>query len=89
MRRLLTPLESELNEPPPDWLGARCMALKSESHWRFVMREELKDMECLLRLHLLSPTCDRSLTDTAVAAIVAKQKSVVLSPSPGETRWME
>lgn len=74
MVRLLAPLESELRNPPADWLAARWLALKSESHWRFMVREELKDMECLLRLHLLSPYCDRHRTDTAVAAVVARQK---------------
>jgi hypothetical protein len=86
MRRLLASLEIELAEPASDWLAARCMALKSESHWRFTVREELKDMECLLRLHLLSPACDRLRTGNAVTAIVSRQRDVVLAPAPGESK---
>lgn len=86
MRRLLTTLEIELSDPASDWLAARCMALKSESHWRFTVREELKDMECLLRLHLLSPACDRLRTADAVTAIVSRQRDVVLAPAPGDAR---
>lgn len=87
MRRLLTPLETELLAPPADWLAARCMTLKSESHWRFAMREELKDMECLLRLQMLSPACDRLRVSMAVAAIVARQRTVAIAPTPGELSW--
>lgn len=87
MRRLLQPLESELAAPPSDWLAVRCMTLKSEAHWRFVVREKLKDLEGLLRLHLLSPACDRARVVTAIAAVVARQRSVVLCPSPGDYSW--
>jgi hypothetical protein len=86
MQRLLATLEIELSEPASDWLAARCMALKSEAHWRFTVREELKDMECLLRLHLLSPACDRLRTGKAVTAVVARQRDVVLAPAPGESQ---
>ncbi len=80
-RRLLAALESELATPPPDWLAARWLAVKSESHWRFMVREQLKDMECLLRLHLISPTCDRDRTGMAVAAVVERKK-FMLGPVP-------
>jgi hypothetical protein len=82
MSRLLGPLETELAQPPPDWLGARWLAQKSDAFWRFRLREELKDVECLLRLHLLSPGCDRLRTGTAVAAVVARQKYVSGAISP-------
>lgn len=82
MSRLLAALESELATPPADWLAARWLALKSESHWRFMVREELKDMECLLRLHLLSPSCDRYRTGTAVAAVVERQRFMLGLASP-------
>ena len=82
MTRLLRPLESELATPPQDWLAARWLAQKSEAHWRFRLREELKDMECLLRLHLLSPACDRLRAGTAVRAVVARQKYICGAVSP-------
>ena len=87
MLRLLAPLEAELATPPADWLGAGSMVFKSESHWRFMVREALKDMECLLRLHLLSPNCDPLRVGNAVAAVVARQRAVVISPTPGEPSW--
>jgi hypothetical protein len=76
MRRLLEPLERELEHPPADWLASRWLAQKSEAHWRFTLREELKDLECLLRLLLLSPGCDQLRAGTAVAAVVARQKYI-------------
>ena len=82
MSRLLGPLEAELAEPPQDWLAARWFAQKSEAHWRFRLREELKEMECLLRLHLLSPACDQLRAGTAVRAVVARQKYVLGAVSP-------
>ena len=84
MGRLLGPLETELSSPPPDWLAARWLAQKSEAFWRLRVREELKDMECLLRLHLLSPGCDRLRAGTAVAAVVARQKYMFGAVSPLE-----
>jgi len=82
MGRLLKPLESELAAPPADWLASRWFAQKSEAHWRLRLREELKDMECLLRLHLLSPACDRLRAGTALAAVVARQKYIFGTVSP-------
>jgi hypothetical protein len=82
MSRLLGPLETELSSPPPDWLAARWLAQKSEAFWRFKLRDELKDMECLLRLHMLSPGCDRLRAGTAVAAVVARQKYMFGAVSP-------
>lgn len=76
MSRLLEPLQGELENPPADWLAQRWLARKSAARWRFSLREELKDLECLLRLHLLSLNCDRLRTGTAVAAVVARQKDV-------------
>ena len=82
MSRLLAPLESELAAPPHDWLAARWFAQKSEAQWRLRLREELKEMECLLRLHLLSPACDRLRAGTAVRAVVARQRYVFGAVSP-------
>jgi len=82
MSRLLGPLENELKTPPSDWLAAHWLAQKSEAHWRLRLREELKDVECLLRLHWLSPGCDRLRAGTAVAAVVARQKYIFGAVSP-------
>jgi hypothetical protein len=84
MERLLAPLERELRDPPSDWLGQRWLTLKSEAHWRATMREELKDMECLLRLHLLSPGCDRPRTEAAMHAVVARREHLALPSAPEE-----
>jgi hypothetical protein len=50
MHKLLSGLESELATPPPDWLGAASFALKSPVTFEFRVREELKEIESLLRL---------------------------------------
>jgi hypothetical protein len=73
-RRLLMYLEQELARPPRDWLARECFRLKSEGVRWLRLREELKDVECLLRLHLQSRCCDRMRTETALAAVVARQK---------------
>jgi hypothetical protein len=41
------------------------------------MREELKDVECLLRMHLQSRFCDRVCTNTALSAVLSRQKALV------------
>jgi hypothetical protein len=74
MGRLLRPLELELMNPPADWLAARCLTQKSESGVRSRMREDLKEIECLLRLHARSVGCDRLRTSTAIAAVVSRLK---------------
>jgi hypothetical protein len=74
VRRLLMYLEQELTTPPPDWLAQDCFRLKSEAVRWLRLREELKDVECLLRMHLQSRYCDRLRTETALAAVVARQK---------------
>jgi hypothetical protein len=82
LRRLLMFLEEELTRPTPDWLARECFRLKSEAVRWLRLREELKDVECLLRLHLQSRGCDRLRTETALAAVVARQKRVTRSASP-------
>jgi hypothetical protein len=74
MRRLLGALEEELLQPPDDWLAAECLAQKSDHGVRLRLREELKEIECLLRLHARSAGCDRLGTSTAIAAIVAYER---------------
>jgi hypothetical protein len=73
-RRLLVYLEQELTVPPEDWLAHDCFKLRSEAVRWLRLREELKDIECLLRMHLSSRYCDRSRTEVALAAVVARQK---------------
>jgi hypothetical protein len=74
MRCLLRPLEEELAHPPVDWLAASCLAQKSDRGVRVRLRDELKEIECLLRLHARSVGCDRLGTSTAIAAVVAYEK---------------
>jgi hypothetical protein len=74
MARLLRPLELQLMYPPADWLAARCLTQKSETGVRSRMREDLKEIECLLRLHARSVGCDRLRTSTAIAAVVSRLK---------------
>lgn len=74
VRRLLVYLEQELVIPPQDWLAQDCFRLKSEAVRWLRLREELKDVECLLRMHLQSRYCDRLRTETALAAVVARQR---------------
>jgi hypothetical protein len=74
VRRLMMHLEQELTCPPRDWLAEQCFALKSAGLQLFRLREELKDIECLLRMHLQSRYCDRLRTATALAAVVARQR---------------
>jgi hypothetical protein len=74
VRRLLMYLEQELTVPPEDWLADDCFRLKSESVRWLRLRDELKDIECLLRMHLTSRYCDRLRTETALAAVVARQR---------------
>ncbi len=49
-RTLLAGLEEELKSPPADWLGAATFALKSAIAYEFRVREEMKEVESLLRL---------------------------------------
>jgi len=76
MGRLLAALEEELTHPSSDWLAAQYFKLKSQSGMRFRQREDLKEIECLLRLHACSVSCDTLRTSTAIAAVVARQKSL-------------
>lgn len=74
VRRLMMHLERELAHPPPDWLARDVFRAQSEPVRWMTMREELKDVECLLRMHLQSRYCDRLRTEAALAAVVARQK---------------
>lgn len=74
LRRLFMYLEQELAQPPPDWLASECFRVRSEAVRWLGLREELKDVECLLRMHLQSRYCDRVRTETALSAVVARQK---------------
>jgi hypothetical protein len=47
---LLAGLEAELADPPRDWLAARTFAIKSPIAFEDHMREELREVESLLRL---------------------------------------
>lgn len=82
VRRLLMHLVSDLASPPPDWLGRRYLAQKSERVLWMQAREEMKDIECLLRMQLQSRFCDRERTFAALAAVVERQKILVGTSLP-------
>lgn len=82
MQRLLSHLERELAHPPRDWLAGECLAMKSEAVRLFCAREELKEVECLLRMHLQTRYCDTQRTGAALAAVVERQRLFSASVSP-------
>ena len=73
-RRLLMHLEQEVTRPPHDWLAHQHLAFKSESIQWLQMREQLKDIECLLRMHLQTRYCDRLRTKAALAAVSGRRR---------------
>jgi hypothetical protein len=80
--RLLVHLVSDLARPPADWLAHRYLAQKSERMLWMQAREEMKDIECLLRMQLQSRFCDRERTCAALAAVVERQKILVGTSLP-------
>lgn len=80
--RLLLWLASDLANPPPDWLGAPYLPLKSSRVLWMQAREEMKDIECLLRMQLQSRFCDRERTGAALAAVVERQRILVGTALP-------
>ena len=50
LQTLLSGLETELADPPVDWLAAGAFALKSPVAFEYHVREELREVESLLRL---------------------------------------
>jgi hypothetical protein len=74
MSVLLSVLASDLAAPPPDWLARACLAQRSERMLWMQEREQLKDIECLLRMQLQSRFCDHERTGAALAAIIHRQK---------------
>jgi hypothetical protein len=75
--RMLAHLDLQLACPPQDWLARDCLTQKSEAVQCARIREELKDVECLLRMHLQSRYCDRVCTATALSAVLSRQKVLV------------
>lgn len=73
-RRVLMYLEQAVDQPPHDWLGHEQLELKSELMQWVQRREELKDVECLLRMHLQTRFCDRLRTATAIAAVCGRRR---------------
>ncbi len=73
-RRVLMYLEQEVGQPPHDWLGQEQLELKSEVMQWIQRREELKEVECLLRMHLQTRYCDRLRTSAAIAAVSGRRR---------------
>jgi len=74
MGRLFIRLADDLARPPGDWLARDYFALNSEHCLWHRAREELKELECLLRMHLQSRFCDPLRTTTALTAVAARLK---------------
>ena len=72
--RLLLVLGTDLANPPADWLAKPHLEQKSERVLWLRAREQMKDIECLLRMQLQSRFCDRERTTAALAAVVERQK---------------
>jgi hypothetical protein len=80
--RLLLWLANDLANPPPDWLAAPYLPMKSARALWMQAREEMKDIECLLRMQLQSRFCDRERTSAALAAVVDRQRILVGTALP-------
>jgi hypothetical protein len=80
--RLLLRLATDLANPPPDWLAAPYLPLKSARVLWMQAREEMKDIECLLRMQLQSRFCDRERTSAALAAVVQRQRILIGTALP-------
>jgi hypothetical protein len=80
--RLLLWLATDLSNPPPDWLAAPYLPLKSARALWMQAREEMKDVECLLRMQLQSRFCDRERTSAALAAVVERQRILIGTALP-------
>jgi len=83
LRTLLAGLEAELAKPPRDWLAASSFALKSPVTFEFRVREELKEIEALLRLAVDARTDTPDRFETALKSVTALVRcGRAASPSP-------
>ena len=80
--RLLLWLSADLSNPPPDWLARSHLLQKSERVLWMQAREEMKDIECLLRMQLQSRFCDRERASAALAAVVERQRILIGTALP-------
>jgi len=80
--RLLLPLGADLACPPTDWLAGSYLQQKRERVLWMQAREEMKDIECLLRMQLQSRFCDREQTCAALAAVVERQRILIGTSLP-------
>ncbi len=81
MQTLLAGLEAELAEPPADWLAASCFALKSPVAFEFRVREELREIESLLRLALDQEIGQRAILQPALTSVSALIRGNALAGS--------
>jgi hypothetical protein len=82
VNRLLLALCTDLADPPADWLARDTMEQKSERALWLHSREEMKDIECLLRMQLQSRFCDHERTGAALAAVVQRQRALIGATLP-------
>jgi hypothetical protein len=82
LRTLLAGLEAELASPPRDWLAASTFALKSPVTFEFRVREELKEVEALLRLAVDARADGADRFGPALANVTALVRGVYPTPTP-------
>jgi hypothetical protein len=83
LRTLLAGLEAELARPPRDWLAASSFALKSPVTFEVRVREELKEVEALLRLAVDARTDAPDRFEPALTSVTALVRGRhVASPNP-------
>jgi hypothetical protein len=77
MNNLLRILALDLASPPADWLARTLLAQRSERVLWTQEREDLKDVECLLRMQMQSRFCDKPATRGALDAVVQRQRLLI------------
>ena len=82
LRTLLAGLEAELASPPRDWLAAPIFALKSPITFEFRVREELKEVEALLRLAVNARPDTTDRFEPALAHVTALVRGVYPMSAP-------
>jgi len=81
MHTLLAGLEAELAEPPADWLASSSFALKSPVAFEFRVREELREIESLLRLALDTEVAQSPILQPALTSVSTLIRGSALASS--------
>ncbi len=82
MSNLLRVMALDLVTAPVDWLARTHLAQRSEKLLCAQEREDLKDIECLLRMQMQSRFCDKEMTREALDAVLMRQRFLVGTALP-------